>query len=38
MYMSDIKLLAKNEKITVAFIQTIRICNQDIGMEFGIEK
>ena len=36
--MDDIKLFAKNEKDQETLIQTIRIYNQDIGMEFGIEK
>ena len=39
--MDDMKLLAKkkkkNEKELVNLIQTIRIYNHDIGMEFGIE-
>ena len=38
MYMDDIKLFAKNEKEPETLIHTIRICSQDIGMEFGIEK
>ena len=38
MYMNDIKLFAKNEKERETLIQTVRIYNQDIGMEFGIEK
>ncbi len=38
MYMDDIKLFAKNEKELETFIHTVRIYNQDIGMEFGIEK
>ena len=38
MYMDDIKLFGKkNEKMDI-LIQTIRIYNQDIEMEFGIEK
>ena len=36
--MDDIKLFAKNEKEQETPIHTIRIYNQDIGMEFGIEK
>ena len=36
--MNDIKMFAKNEKEFDILIQTIRICSQDIGMEFGIEK
>ena len=38
MYIDDIKLFAKNEKELETLIQTVRIYNQDIGMEFGIEK
>ena len=36
--MGDIKIIAKNEKELEALIQTIRIYNQNIRMEFGIEK
>ena len=36
--MYGIKLFAKKEKEPATLIQTIRICNPDIGMEFGIEK
>ena len=38
MYMDVIKLFAKNEKELEILIHSIRIYNQDIGMEFGIEK
>ena len=38
MYMDDIKLFAKNEKELETLIQAVEIYNQDIGMEFGIEK
>ena len=38
MYMDDIKQFAKNEKELETLIHTVRICSQDIGMEFGIEK
>ena len=38
MYMDDIKLFAKNEKELETLIHTINTHNQDIGMEFGIEK
>ena len=38
MYMDDIKLFAKNEKELESLIHAVRICSQDIGMEFGIEK
>ena len=36
--MDDIKLFAKNEKELETRIHAVRIYNQDIGMEFGIEK
>ena len=36
--MNDIKLFAKSEKELETLIHTVRIYNQDIGMEFGIEK
>ena len=38
MYMDGIKLFAKNKRELETLIQTVRIYNQDIGMEFGIEK
>ena len=38
MYMDDIILVAKKEKELENLIQAVRIYNQDIGMEFGIEK
>ena len=38
MYMDDIKLFAKNDKELETLIHAVRICSQDIGMEFGIEK
>ena len=38
MYMDDIKLFARNEKDLETLIHTVRIYNQNIGMEFGIEK
>ena len=37
MYMDDIKLFAKNEKELETLIHAVRIYNQNIGMEFGIE-
>ena len=36
--MNNIKLFVNNEKELETLIQTIRIYNQDVGMEFGIEK
>ena len=38
MYMDDIKIFVKNEKVRKTLMQAIRIYSQDIGMEFGIEK
>ena len=38
MYMDDIKLFAQNEKELETIIQTVRIYNQDIEMEFCVEK
>ena len=38
MYMDDIKLFAKNERELETLIHAVRIYNQDIRMEFGIEK
>ena len=38
MYMDDTKLFSKNEKELETLIHAVRIYNQDIGMEFGIEK
>ena len=38
MYMDGIKLFAKNEKELETLIHTVRICSQDIGIEFDIEK
>ena len=38
MYMDDIKLFAKDEKEIETLIYAVRIYNQDIGMEFSIEK
>ena len=38
MYMDNIKLFAKNVKELETLIQAVEIYNQDIGMEFGIEK
>ena len=38
MYMDDIKLFAKKCKELETLIHAVRIYNQDIGMESGIEK
>ena len=37
-YLDDLKLFAKNEKVLETLIHAVRIYNQDIGMEFGVEK
>ena len=34
----DIKLFAKNLKVLETLIQAVKIYNNDIGKEFGIEK
>ena len=38
MYIDDIKLFAKIEKVLKTLIHRVRKYSQDIGMEFGIEK
>ena len=38
MYMDEIKLFAKKEKEQDTLIHSVRICIQDTGMEFDIEK
>ena len=38
MYIDDIKLFAKSENELETLILAVRICRQDIGIEFGIEK
>ena len=38
MHVADIKIFTKYEKELGTLVQTIRIYNQDIGMDFGIEK
>ena len=38
MYNDNIKLFAKTEKKLETLIQVVRIYNQDIGMEFGMDK
>ena len=35
--MDNIKLFAKSERELETRILTVRICSQDIGMEFGVE-
>ena len=36
--MDDVKLFAKNKKELETLINAVRIYNQDLGMEFGMEK
>ena len=36
-YMYDIKLFARNEKVLESLQRTVRIYSDDIGMEFGIK-
>ena len=36
LFMDDLKLYAKNKKGLDSLVQTVRIFNDDIGMEFGI--
>ena len=38
MYIDDIKLFAKDERDMETLIQTVRICSQNIGNEFGPQK
>ena len=36
--MDDLKLYSQSEKGLDSLVQTVRVFNEDIGMEFGIEK
>ena len=36
--MDDLKLYRRSEKGFDSLVQTVRVFNEDIGMEFGIEK
>ena len=38
LFMDDLKLYSRNEKELDSLVQTIRIFNKEIGMEFCIEK
>ena len=38
LFMDDLKLYASNKKSLKSLIQTVRVFNNDIGMEFGVEK
>ena len=37
-FTDDLKLYSRSEKGLDSLVQTIRVLNEDIGMEFGIEK
>ena len=37
-YMDDLKLFAGNERGLHTLVHTVRICSQDIGMDFGVDK
>ena len=37
MYIDDFKFFVKNEKELETLTQAVKICNQDIGMKFGIQ-
>ena len=36
--MNDLKLYSRSEKGLDSLVQTVHVFNEDIGMEFGIEK
>ena len=36
--MDDLKLYSQSEKGLDSLVQTVRVFNEDIGMEFGVEK
>ena len=36
--MDDLKLYSQSKKGLDSLVQTVRVFNEDIGMEFGIEK
>ena len=38
LFMDDLELDSRSEKGLDSLVQTVRICREDIGMEFGIEK
>ena len=37
LYMDDLKLYAKTEETMESLIQTVRVFNKDIGLQFGLE-
>ena len=38
LFMDDLKLFGKQEKHVQSLLHTVRICSEDIGMEFGVQK
>ena len=38
LFMDDLKLYSQSEKGLDSLVQTVCVFNEDIGMEFGIEK
>ena len=36
--MDDLKLYSKSERVPDSLIQTVGVFNEDIGMQFGIDK
>ena len=38
LFMDDLRLYIRSEKGLDSLVQTVRVFNEDIGMEFGIEK
>ena len=38
LFMNDLKLYSRSEKGLDSLVQTVHVFNEDIGMEFGIEK
>ena len=38
LFMDDLKLYSRSEKVLDSLVQTARVFSEDIGMEFGIEK
>ena len=36
--MDDLKLYSKSERVLDSLIQTVGVFNEDIGMQFGIDK
>ena len=38
LFMNDLKLHSRSEKGLDSLVQTVHVFNEDIGMEFGIEK